>query len=302
MRSKRFAMNSLLTPNYLSMKNIVKIILIVLAVAGIGTAVFLFFNNVDEGKEEVIATSSFEKTIQSRVANEITDKSYNEASNGYDAIIGAIQTEASITLGDGTPNLKPEERLKCEKMAFYAYAPIFTTYAIGYFSRQAWNENEMATLRSRSNALLAQNIAEPGTDVAVNLKKVIETIGNYYAAKSVIASAKSCTTANAVESIKTKAASYKTGLLVNNTTIMSGLNNAYSDAKASYGRYVSSQALRIASGYRGYGSYPNWYNNYEHAHSLIKEYTSKYGNEQLFTEAKWNLDNADSKAMDYYSD
>lgn len=284
------------------MKNIIKIILIAFAVAGIGVAIFFFCHNIDNGKEEVIATSNFEKTIQTRVSNEITGKPYNEATTGYDAIISSIKTEASITLGDGTANLSREEQQKCEKMAFYAYAPIFTQYATQYFHHSTWNESEMELLKSKSNYLLSANIAESGTDVARSLNSVVANINDYYAAKSLIASAKHCTSASAVDNIRNKVGNYKRPPLTNNTSLASGLNNAPNEAKNSYGQYVIHQCNSIASRYRSYGSYPAWYSEYERAYNLIKEYTNKYGSEGMFSAVQSSLESSDRNAMDYYGE
>lgn len=281
------------------MKKIIKIVLIAIVFIGIVSAITYFFGGISNSKEEIITSTDFEKHIKERVYNEIKGKEYVEATSGFSGVNSEINTEGSITLADGSYNLSSEEQVKCRKIAFYAYAPIFVEYATAYFKKSSWND-EINGLRAKAQNLLNVGIAEEGTDVSKKLYWTINTVNNYYGAWKVVNSANYCTSAAGVERVKVNVRKYKKRPFTNNASLLSGLNNAYNNAKSAYARYIISCCSHVANSYANYDSYPHFYSAYDQAVSLISDYTNKYGGKGLFSSVKSQLNSADQNAMGYY--
>lgn len=280
------------------MKKIIKIILISLVIIGIASVAFYFYNGTDTPKEQVIATTSFEKEIENQVKSQIQGNDYPQASKAFHDIMSTIKTEASIENVDGKKQLTTNEVANCQKIAFYAYAPIFNRYQKSYFSQPSWTDSELNALKAQAQELLSMNIAE-GT-AKHGIAKVIANVNDYNAAWAVVRSAHSCYSVAEVKSIKSKVTQYNRAPLTNNASLRAGLNSAYTDAKSSLASNINAICRKVAQNYMAYGSYDNYLAAEEAALNRINEYVNAFGGGS-FGNAKNALAQADNDAINYYA-
>ena len=186
----------------------------------------------------------------------------------------------------------------CQKIAFYAYAPIFNRYQEKYFSQPSWTDSELNALKAQAQELLSMNIAE-GT-AKQDIAQVIVNVNDYNAAWAVVRSAHSCYSVAAVKSIKSKVTQYNRAPLTNNASLRAGLNSAYTDAKSSLASNINAICRKVAQSYRAYGSYDNYLAAEEAALNRINEYVNAFGGGS-FGNAKNALAQADNDAINYYA-
>ena len=280
------------------MKKIIKIILISLVIIGIASVAFYFYNGTDTPKEQVIATTSFEKEIENQVKSQIQGNDYPQASKAFHDIMSTIKTEASIENVDGKKQLTTNEVANCQKIAFYAYAPIFNRYQKSYFSQPSWTDSELNALKAQAQELLSMNIAEGAAKHGI--AKVIANVNDYNAAWAVVRSAHSCYSVAEVKSIKSKVTQYNRAPLTNNASLRAGLNSAYTDAKSSLASNINAICRKVAQNYMAYGSYDNYLDAEEAALNRINEYVNAFGGGS-FGNAKNALAQADNDAINYYA-
>ena len=280
------------------MNKIIKIILISLVIIGIASVAFYFYNGTDTPKEQVIATTSFEKEIENQVKSQIQGNDYPQASKAFHDIMSTIKTEASIENVDGKKQLTTNEVANCQKIAFYAYAPIFNRYQKSYFNQPSWTDSELNALKAQAQELLSMNIAE-GT-AKHGIAKVIANVNDYNAAWAVVRSAHSCYSVAEVKSIKSKVTQYNRAPLTNNASLRAGLNSAYTDAKSSLASNINAICRKVAQNYMAYGSYDNYLDAEEAALNRINEYVNAFGGGS-FGNAKNALAQADNDAINYYA-
>ena len=280
------------------MKKIIKIILISLVIIGIASVAFYFYNGTDTPKEQVIATTSFEKEIENQVKSQIQGNDYPQASKAFHDIMSTIKTEASIENVDGKKQLTTNEVANCQKIAFYAYAPIFNRYQKSYFSQPSWTDSELNALKAQAQELLSMNIAEGAAKHGI--AQVIDNVNDYNAAWAVVRSAHSCYSVAAVKSIKSKVTQYNRAPLTNNASLRAGLNSAYTDAKSSLASNINAICRKVAQSYMAYGSYDNYLAAEEAALNRINEYVNAFGGGS-FGNAKNALAQGDNDAINYYA-
>ena len=279
------------------MNKTIKIALISIVLIGIVSVIIFFIKGTGNHKIDTIANTPFEKEIEAQVKAEIEDKDYQTASTAFGNILKEIETEASIINANGTKQLTDNEVSNCNKIAFFAYLPIFDSYQESYFNRSSWTDSELSALKSRAQSLLSMNIAEE--QAKSKLSKVITNVNDYHAAWAVVKSARSCATVAQVNSIKSKVVGYNHAPLTNNASLRAGLNSAYSDAKNSLSTNINAYCRKIAQSYKSYGSYERFYAAEDAALGRIREYVNAFGGGS-FSEAKNLLNQADQNAMDYY--
>ena len=266
-------------------------------IIGIASVAFYFYNGTDTPKEQVIATTSFEKEIENQVKSQIQGNDYPQASKAFHDIMSTIKTEASIENVDGKKQLTTNEVANCQKIAFYAYAPIFNRYQKSYFSQPSWTDSELNALKAQAQELLSMNIAEGAAKHGI--AQVIDNVNDYNAAWAVVRSAHSCYSVAAVKSIKSKVAQYNRAPLTNNASLRAGLNSAYTDAKSSLASNINAICRKVAQNYRAYGNYDNYFAAEEAALNQINEYVNAFGGGS-FSDAKNALAQADNDALNYY--
>ena len=283
------------------MKKSIKIALIAIVAIGIVAAIAYFAQSIGSGVTKVIATTDFEKQVQDSANKNIKGKDFPSARIAFNSILAEINTEASITLGDGKKSLSSSEVAKSKQIVFYEYAPIFTDYGTKYFTRSSWDDNTLKDLKGEATTLLQLKIAETGTDVDRDLKSIIKNVDEYYAAWKVANAASRCTSVSAIASYKTQANNYLHSPLTNNASLSSALRNAEAAAKNSVVRNIAGYCNHIASSYTHYGSYAAFYSAYNSGLNRINEYKNKYGMPSQLNSAKSSLNAADSRALSYYS-
>ena len=282
------------------MNKIIKIALLSLVIIGIVSVIIYFINGPgDPPKKQTIASTPFEKEIDSKIKAEIEGKDYETASKAFYQILEEIETEASIVNSDGSKQLSENEVKNCKENAFVSYEPIFERYQSEYFNRSSWSESELSALKSRAQELLSMDIAQD--EAKRTIQKVINNVNDYHSAWSVVKSARSCSSVSAINALKSKVANYNHAPLTNNASLRAGLNSAYNDAKNALAGNIKAYCTKVAQGYKSYGNYERFYAAEESALSRISEYERAFGSGS-FGQVKSMLNQADQNAMDYYDD
>lgn len=282
------------------MKSTIKVALIVLVIGAIGIAGYYFLSSIGAPPPPPPDITKFEHHIQQRVKEEIEERDFAEATTSYLSILDEIQTEAAITLENGEKILSGREEKKCRKEAFYAYAPILVEYATSYFRKTEWNENTIDSLKDYAKDLLAANIAETSTNIEQQLNSTIKIVNDYYEAKNVIAGSNNCKSLHTVDNLISRARNLRQVPLTNNTAIANGLAQVPEKAKRSFVDFVVRRCNNVATNYRAYSSYSDFYRECETMSNMIEGYREKYGQNNLLKDALDVLSIADSKALDYY--
>lgn len=284
------------------MKNIVKIVVIAVVVIAITGIALFFLYGVSDSRKEVIAPRSLVSHIEQRVNNEIEGKDYTEATKGYESILEEIQTECFVTLTNGKRYVSVEDEAKCRRKSFDPYCKIFIDYANNTFAQHSWNESILPSIKEKAQQLLATGLAEKGTEYDTDLKYCVNVVNDYFAAWKIVRSANNCTSISSVDNVKRSAANYMHAPLTNNSSLNSGLNQAFGNAKDSYARYINSFCERVANNNKAHSNYDGFLNDYNKASALIEGFKNNYGGESLFKDSESKLYYADQEAMKYYKE
>lgn len=285
------------------MKNdAIKIALIAFVIIVIVVIALFFLYDVSDSGKDVISPRTLVSKIEERVNNEIAGKDYAEATKGYDLVIDEIQTESFVTLSNGDRYVSIEDETKCRHKAFDVYCKIFIDYAKKFFSQNSWNENTLPSIKEKAQQLLNSQLAEKGTEYDSDLKYCVNVVNDYFAAWKIVRKADKCTSISSVENIKKTASNYMHAPLTNNSSLNSGLSQAFNNAKSSYAHYINKYCDKVANSNKSYGSYDRFLSDYNKASELIKRYKDNYGGESLFKNSESKLYNADQEAMRYYKE
>lgn len=284
------------------MKNTVKIMLVAIVSIAIAGIAYYFLYGVSDSSKDVIVPRSLTSMIEERVKKEIKGKDYDEATKGYNSIVDEIQTECFVTLSNGERYVSTEDETKCRRMAFDVYCKIYIDYANNFFSQNSWNENRLLAIKEKAQQLLNSKLADEGTEYDSNLKYCVNVVNDYFAAWNVVRSADNCTSISSVNYIKTTANNYMRSPLTNNSSLNSGLNQAFNNAKYSYARYIIAYCDKVANRYKLHESYNGFIDEYDKANSLITGYTDNYGGKSLFEDSLSKLYRADQEAIKYYKE
>lgn len=275
----------------------IKIALISIAVIAIVSVFIYFLKGIVKPPEDDIAKTPFEKYIEAKVKAEIEGKDYQTASTAFNNVLKDIETEASIINSNGAKQLTDNEVSNCKKKAFFAYMPIFDSYQQSYFIRSSWSDGELQELKSKAKYLKKMNLAEGQAEKA--LSDVISNVDDYYDAWKVVKSARSCTSVDQVNRIKSNAESYKRAPLTNNASLSVGLNSAYSEAKNSLANNIKAYCRSVAKDYKNYGSYDRFVDDVDSALKRIGEYENTFEG-VTFSDALDLLIQAELNAKEYY--
>lgn len=293
-------MTPVLTYSPIIMKKYIKIALIAVVVLGIAGLTGFYLKSLGEGADARIPQQAFDSKIAARVDQHIKGKDYNVARVAFDSLLTCIETERAITLSTGEPAAKQSEITHAKQSLFDGFAPIFVAYANNLFAQATWNEDYLRQLQAQAQALSAMGVAERGTENAQNLEAAVRNVNDYFAARTLIASANNCGSVAAVQAIRSGVARYKHAPLTNNQSLMSALNSAPGVAKMACANALAARANRVCS-YRAYSSYDSFYS----AMTSIKEQISKFqqalGSVPVLGSALSNLSGANSNALSYFS-
>ena len=280
------------------MKTAIKILLIVLALAGIGYVVYSFFDKTEKGETPPPPQSDFEKEILAETERGIKDRDYARATAAFAELCDRIDTEASVTLADGSRNLSADEVRRARQIVFYAYVPIFTAHADACFARTAWSDDEVATLGATATRLEEMRVAEAGSPTTKDLARIRQTAADYRAAWQAARSGAGCHSVAAVRSVISRANSFKRKPLSNCTALVSALGAVPARAKNGLATYIAARCNHVASSYASYASYVDFYAAQSQCLNLIDEYEKAFGGNAALTSARRRLQNAETLALD----
>lgn len=281
------------------MKKYIKTALLVLVVAGIVALVAVYVHTIGAGVEDKIAIPSYERTVAAHVKSYLMDKPYDVAQQAFDSIRTSIATQASITLTDGEPAVTSEEVEHSKQYLFDGYAPIVVQTAEETFSQSSWNTDQLRSLRTQSQTLLAMGVAERGTEIVGQLNSICANVNDYFAAFALAATASRCTTVAGVLAIRSGVARYKRSPLTNNTRLMAALNAAPSQAKTTCANALAAKARAVCN-YRRYSSYESFDAACNSVRRQINSYTQALGRNASLSSALSNLKRADYEALNYF--
>ena len=282
------------------MKNTIKVIIIIAAALAIVGLLFYFTKKIDNAEVEKIAPQSFVKYVEQQANKEVKDKPFEEAKSSFYKLIGEINTEAFVWLNDSTKALTDESILKCKRIAFYAYAPIFTANGIEYFNQQSWTLKDADALKDEANVLLAYGIAENGTPVKTELDQIVKNTKEYHEAMGVVGSASNCTTVEAVKKVISNANKYKHNPLKNNRKLMDDLNAVPDLAKDGLSNRIVSRVSNLIARSCNFDEYSQWYEEYQLMIGVIEEYEQAFGTVSKLSDSRTKLEQADEEALDCY--
>lgn len=282
------------------MKQSIKISIIVFTAIAIVGLLFYFTKKIDNAKIEKIEPQSFVKYVEQQANKEVKDKPFEEAKSSFYKLIGEINTEAFVWLNDSTQALTDESVLKCKRIAFYAYAPIFTAHGIEYFNQQSWTTRDADALREEANALLSYGIAESGTRVKADLDQIVKNTKEYHEALGVVSSASQCGTVDAVNKAISNAKKYKHDPLTNNKKLLADLNNVPNTAKDGLANRIVGRGDGIIARKCSYSDYTQWYEAYQQVIGAVDEYERAFGKIDKLTREKTKLEEADEEALECY--
>lgn len=282
------------------MKQSIKISIIVFTAIAIVGLLFYFTKKIDNAKIEKIEPQSFVKYVEQQANKEVKDKPFEEAKSSFYKLIGEINTEAFVWLNDSTQALTDESVLKCKRIAFYAYAPIFTAHGIEYFNQQSWTTRDADALREEANALLSYGIAESGTQVKADLDQIVKNTKEYHEALGVVSSASQCGTVDAVNKAISNAKKYKHDPLTNNKKLLADLNNVPNTAKDGLANRIVGRGDGIIARKCSYSDYTQWYEAYQQVIGAVDEYERAFGKIDKLTREKTKLEEADEEALECY--
>lgn len=297
------------------MKTLIKLLIILVAVAGIGFGVWSLIGDSTEIQPATVSEqenqseetekpqSEFEQKIQEKLNEQMPDKSQFDLSQwgkAKEGIDNEIETAATMALSDGTTQISRDIATRCHKMVLNHYALGFLAQCDAFFAQSAWNEATMNTLKNEATKLLNDQYCEKGNNTALKLSKVSGYVTSYHGAKSLIARASRCNSLSEVKSCRSEVAKYKQAPLTNCTSIMSQLNGVPQKAVSSYSRTIASKANNIANNFESYSSLVEFNKKYRTAMGELNAFSSEFGNTSEISSAKSNLQNAKTKAPRAY--
>lgn len=278
------------------MKQLIKIGLIVLAVAGIAWFAWSSMDSIGSGDKTKIENMDFYKYVEDRVKNELGEKvAFSKAESAYKSIVADIQTEAAQS------GLSESDRKSCMKQAVFAFAPMLASNALSYFRGSAWDGNSVNSWRAKAQELRGTGFIQSGSQVDRDLSEVISVADSYNGAVAAC-NVGQCTSPEAVKAAIAKAESFKKAPLTNDKALMGRLGAVGTTAKNSYANYVLNYCNNIASNWDEYSNYDSWRAKYQSAHNMISTYTSAFGDDSRFSSARAALERAEDRADAYYTE
>lgn len=299
------------------MKTLIKILIIVVAIAGIAWGVWSLMEQSSEIQPATVSTqengaaeeaetplSEYEQGIKNQLDERMPENAVADLSQWKAVrkeIDNGIETAATMTLGDGSTQVSKEEALRCHKMVFNRYASAFLKQCDTFFAQSSWNETEMNALKAEATGLLGDRYCDRGSTIAVKLSKVSDNVSMYHGAKSLIAKAGSCNSLAAVKACRGDVAKYKQAPLTNCPSIMSQLNGVAQKATNSYARVVASKANTVARNFDTYSSNLEFNRKYREALDELNGFVAEFGSTAELSSAKSALQNAKIKAPKAYA-
>ena len=225
------------------MKTVIKILLIVLAVAAIGFVVWFFVNKDDTSAIGPTAKTEYVKQIADR-AEKVIDKvdDYNQAKLNFIDLENEIKAEKA----NGT---RPDEEIKnAQEFIVFYFAPKHIKHANEHFAGHEWSTEEVMEFKKVAQHLLDYNVIEDSAANRAGLNKVITVADHYAAARALASSSPRCGSAADVRGVINKVEAYKNeDPLKNCTQLRNDLDGAVNRAVNNYAASVAAQLNGIAN-------------------------------------------------------
>ena len=225
------------------MKTLIKILLIVLAVALIGFVVWHFVNKDDTTVIGPTAKTEYVKQIADR-SEKVIDKvdDYNQAKLNF------IDLENEILAGKVNGTHSEEEIKNAQEFIVFYFAPKHIKHANEHFAGSEWSTEEVMEIKKMAEHLLDYQVIEDSAANRTGLNKVITVADHYAAARALASSSPRCSSAAQVKSIISKVNAYKNeDPLKNCTQLRNDLDGAVNRAVNNYASSVAGQLNSIAN-------------------------------------------------------
>lgn len=225
------------------MKTVIKILLIVIAVAAIGFVVWHFVNKDETVIVGPTAKTEYVKQVADR-AEKVIDKvgDYNQAKLNFTDLENEIMAEKA----NGTRSA--DEIKNAQEFIVFYFAPKHIKRANEYFAGHVWSTEEVTEFKKMAQHLLDFNVIEDSAANRAGLNKVITVANRYAEARAFASSSPRCGSKADVVAVKRKIDTYKSeDPLRNCDQLRSDLDGVYNRAINNYAASVASQLNGIAN-------------------------------------------------------
>ena len=253
-------------------KNIIKLLLVSVAVVGLIYLIVVQFNKVGttEGKIDYYDLSS--EILAS--AEKLPSDWIASSNTAFREILSDIDIASAMQgIGDDTSTRAKEKTCS-----------VFIDAARNYFKKSAWSERELSNIKEIASYLHADTVGS--------------IVDGYYGAKSAIASSKSCTTQAAVDNCIAKAEKYNKSPWTNCTELKNGLASVRGDALESY---INRALIPTCNKLLNYKTNYKFFNEFDSDYQRVKdgkEYLQKKSYTSYAFNTKFNTINYNEAAND----
>ena len=222
-------------------KNILKVLLVSVAVVGLVYLIVDQFNKVGttEGKIDYYNLSS---SIGAG-ADSLSTSWINSSYDGFRTVLSDID----IALGMNGINEDEAGELTTKT------GGVFNESANSYFRHSSWAEKELSHIKH-----IASYLHNTG---------IVNVVDGYYSAKSVISASKTCTTTAAVDNCIDKAASYNKSPWTNCTEIKDGLSQVRTNAMESF---INRSLVPICNRLNNYKANYTYFDDFDNDYQKVK--------------------------------
>lgn len=189
-------------------KNIIKLLLVAVSIAGLVYLGVDQFNKVGTSEDHIDYYD-----MAGDIKSDIDSLSTSWEATSYNSFRDVL---ADIDVTSGMHGLEENDA----KQVLSLTNTVFTEAANSYFKQSTWSEGELSKIKHLAGYL--------------NNADITEIVDGYFGAKSVIANSKSCTSQSAVDNCISKANSYNKSPWSNCQNLKEGLTSVRTNALESY--------------------------------------------------------------------
>lgn len=227
------------------MKTIIKILVPLLVLAGIGVIIFTTQKSIDEMHSKVIERHDFKAYVMQYASDSIQNQNIGEAWNNYLKLYDMIKTEASVIVTDSqsatSPLLAASDVDECFEEAFGAYFPVFRDFADNFFRGSNWSSSDRNRIKNEAKDLKGRSGSSIRSD---SLTRYIQYVDGYDACKRFISNAKYCSNLNTYKNICNHYTDYLR-YPYHNCTELNDIRNARQTAETSWKTSIEKEVNRI---------------------------------------------------------
>lgn len=239
-------------------KNILKILLVSVAVIGLIYLIVDQFNKVGttEGKIDYF-------DLAAEIEAGADSLSTNWLSSSYGSIRAVLSDIDIAKAMNGITEESADELTQKTN-------DVFKTASNSYFRHSSWDEKELGNIKHIASYLRNNGI--------------INTVDGYYSAKNIIAASKTCTTPAAVDNCIDKAALYNKAPWTNCTEIQQGLSQVRTNAMESY---INRSLVPICNRLSNYKANYTYFDDFDNDYQKVKN-GKTYLDQKSYTNASFN--------------